>query len=162
MSSPDRSRRLLLLAPLALAACGFEPAFAPGGSGAALYDRVSLDEPGDQDGYLLTRALEERLGRGGAAAYGLSVTVGTGESQLAVNRSGYIERFNLLGRADYALRDLDTGQIITSGTVENFTAYSATGTTVVTLAGQRDARERLMNIIADQIMARLLTADLSA
>ncbi|NNE52128.1 MAG: hypothetical protein HKN30_06965 [Sulfitobacter sp.] len=160
MSSPRPLRRLLLLAPLALAACGFEPLYAPGNAGAELQNRVLVDEPGDQNGYLLTREIEERLGRGDSAVYGLSLVILTNERQLAVNREGYIERFNLQGRADYRLRDLTSGQIVTSGYVESFTAYSATGTTVVTLAGERDARERLMNILADQIVARLLAVDL--
>ena len=49
-----------------------------------------------------------------------------------------------------------------SGSETNFTGYSATGSTVETLAGERDAFERLMRILADQIAARLLaTADLA-
>jgi len=160
MSLPNR--RFMLLAPLALGACGFEPIHAPGKPGAMLQNRVLVDEPADQNGYLLTREIEERLGRGRNAAYGLSLSVGTSERQLAINSEGYIERFNLLGRVDYSLRSLDTGDVVASGYVENFTAYSATGTTVVTLAGERDARERLMNILADQVLARLYAADLTA
>ncbi|MDF1727393.1 MAG: LPS assembly lipoprotein LptE [Sulfitobacter sp.] len=158
----SHSRRFALLAPLALAACGFSPLYAPGGTGARLQGRVLVDEPGDENSYLLTRELEERLGRGDTPVYGLTLAVLTSERQLAVNREGYIERFNLVGRADYSLRDLTSGAIVTSGFVENFTGYSATGTTVVTLAGERDARERLMNILADQITARLLAVDFSA
>lgn len=161
MSLPRLFRRLVLLAPLLLAACGFTPLHAPGNAGAILQNRVLVDEPADQNGYLLTREIEERLGRGESAVYGLTLVILTSERQLAVNREGYIERFNLLGRVDYRLRNLTSGAIVTSGYVENFTAYSATGTTVVTLAGERDARERLMNIMADQIVARLQAADLS-
>jgi LPS-assembly lipoprotein len=160
MSLPRR--RFLLLAPLALAlaACGFQPVHGPGGTGALLQDRVVVDAPNDRNGYLLVRELEERLGRGGNAAYGLALTTTTNEAQLAVNREGYIERFNLLGRTDYSLRELSTGAVLSSGYVENFTAYSATGTTVATLASEQDARERLMTILADQIVARLQAADL--
>jgi LPS-assembly lipoprotein len=50
---------------------------------------------------------------------------------------------------------------VTSGSVDNFTGYSATGTTVATLAAERDAQERLMTILADQIVTRLLTLDLA-
>ena len=51
---------------------------------------------------------------------------------------------------------------MTSGTVNNFTAYSATGSTVATLAAERDALERLMVILGDQITTRLFAADLPA
>jgi LPS-assembly lipoprotein len=50
---------------------------------------------------------------------------------------------------------------VISGSVDNFTSYSATGTTVATLAAERDAQERLMIQLADQIFVRLASAELS-
>lgn len=149
-----------MLAPLALVACGFQPAYAPGQTGAALHNRVEVEAPSDQNSYLLTRELEERLGRGANATYALALTVTTSERQLAVDQEGNTGRFHLLGTLNYALRDLRSGQIISSHVIENFVGFSATGTTVVTLAGERDARERLMTILADQLVTRLLTLDL--
>ena len=72
-----------MLAPLALAACGFLPAYAPGQAGAALHNRVEVEAPSDQNSYLLTRELEERLGRGANATFALTLTVTTSERQLA-------------------------------------------------------------------------------
>ena len=40
-----------------------------------------------------------------------------------------------------------------SGVLDSFTAYSATGTTVATLTARRDAEERLMINLADQLVA---------
>ncbi|APE44860.1 hypothetical protein BOO69_16710 [Sulfitobacter alexandrii] len=155
-------RRSILLAPLALAACGFTPVYGPGGSGSALRNRVLVDEPDDRNGYLLTREIEERLGRPSPARFGLAVTIATVEEGLAIDPAGNTTRFNLLGAADFALRDLQGGQIVTSGRVENFTGYSATGTTVATLASAQDAQERLMRILAEQIIARLYAAQIPA
>lgn len=154
-------RRTLLLAPLALAACGFTPVYAPGGTGAVLQNRVRVDDPSTRDSYLLVRELEERLGRAATPAYGLGLTITTTEQGLAIDRAGNTRRFNRLGRVDYALRDLTTGTVVTSGTVENFVGYSATGSTVATLAAETDAQERLMTILADQITTRLQAADLT-
>jgi LPS-assembly lipoprotein len=156
------SRRFVLLAPLALTACGFQPALAPGQTGAALRNHVLVDAPSDQAGYLLTREVEERLGRGENATYALAMTVRTSQRSLAVNQEGDTGRFHLTGTLNYALRDLDSDQIITSNQIETFVGYSATGTTVVTLAGRSDARERLMNILADQLVTRLLALELPA
>lgn len=156
------NRRTLLALPVVLAACGFSPVYAPGGAGEALRGQVLVQEPTTPAGYLMTRQLENRLGRSNAPRYALDMTLTTDEEGLAVNSSGDITRFNVLGEAGYALRDLDSGAVVTSGTVQNFTAYSATGTTVATLAAQRDAIERLMTILADQITARLFTLDLAA
>ncbi len=155
------NRRALLLAPLTLAACGFQPVYGPGGTGRALQNRVLVDEPEERFGFLLTRALEERLGRANPAAYGLSLTIKTREEGLAIDSEGNTERFDLLATVEYALRDLNTGNVVTSGEVENFTGYSTTGTTVATLAAEKDAQERLMTIIADQIVTRLIATDLS-
>lgn len=155
-------RRTLLFAPLALAACGFEPVYGPGGSGSALRNRVLVDAPDDRNSYLLTREIEEQLGRATPARFGLSVNIATTEEGLAIDAEGNTTRFNLLGAVDFALRDLTSGQIVTSGTVDNFTGYSATGTTVATLASAQDAQERLMRILAEQIIARLYAAQIPA
>ena len=154
------NRRFLLGLPLALAACGFTPVYAPGGNGAALRNQVLVQEPTTQSGYLLTRHLETRLGRAVAERFALDMTLETSEDELAINSEGDITRYNLIGRAGYALRDTLNGSVVTSGTVENFTSYSATGSTVATLAAQRNAIERLMVILGDQIVARLYAADL--
>lgn len=155
------NRRILLLAPLALAACGFQPVYGPGGTGTALQNRVLVDDPNDRESYVLTREIEGRLGRAANPAYGLALNITTRQEGLATDLQGNTRRFNLVGTVDYALRDLATGQIVTSGKVENFTGYSATGTTVATLAGQQDAQVRLMTILADQIVTRLFAADLT-
>ena len=150
-----------MLAPLALAACGFQPVYGPGGTGTLLQNRVLVDGPNDRNGYLLTRELEERLGRANPAAFGLALNITTTEDRLAIDPAGNTRRFNLLGTVDYALRDLNTGNVVASGKVENFTGYSATGSTVATLAAEQDAQKRLMNILADQIVTRLFATDLT-
>lgn len=160
MSLPNR--RWMLLTPLALTACGFEPVYGPSSTGRILQNNVLVDAPSDEKSYLLTRELEERLGRSDAPRFALSLDITTNEQGLAINREGNIERFNLTGVATYALRDVNTGQIVTSGQVDNFTSYSATGTTVVTLASEQDALRRLMVTLADQIVTRLYTVDLAA
>jgi len=161
MSSFDR--RSLLILPLALAACGFTPVYGPGGTGSALRGRVQVQEPDAPDDYILVRTLEDRLGRAQAPAYALSYTLATRTEGQAVTATGETTRYSLVGQVDYALTDLETGNVVASGKVQNFTGYSATGSTVETLSGERDARERLMTILADQIVTRLYaTADLPA
>jgi LPS-assembly lipoprotein len=157
------SRRTLLALPMALAACGFSPVYGPEGAGTKLRGQVLVQEPSTQAGYLLTRHLESRLGRSGTAArFALDLDIATEEGGLAINAAGDTTRFNLAGRVAYALRDTTSGIVVTSGTVENFTAYSAIGSTVATLAAESDAVERLMGILGDQITARLYALDLPA
>jgi len=156
------NRRTFVLAALApLTACGFTPAYGTGGAARNLQNRVLVDTENSRENYLLVRELEERLGRATAPTYGLALKINTQEQGLAIDREGNTRRFNLIGTVGYALRDLSTGAILTSGSVDNFTGYSATGTTVATLAAETDAQERLMNILADQITTRLFAADLT-
>jgi len=156
-------RRSLLALPLALAACGFSPVYGTDGTGTKLRAQVLVEEPSTQEGYLLTRNMETRLGRSGSnARYILSYTITTKEDGLAISESDETTRYNIIGKVAYSLQDTTTGTVVTSGNVENFTAYSATGTTVATLAAEQDALERLMVILADQITTRLYAVDLPA
>lgn len=157
MSSSNR--RLVLLAPLALMACGFTPVYGPGGTGTKLQNQVLVAAPEDRDTFLLVRHIEERLGRTATPTYTLSLTLQTREEGLGIDSDGNTDRLNLIGIAGYALSDTG-GTVLASGTVNSFSGYSATGTTTVTLAAERDARERLMVILADQITSRLLAAPL--
>lgn len=150
------NRRSFLIMAAALSGCGFTPAYGPGGGAARLQSRVQVDELNTRDGYILVRQLEHRLGRAQAARFGLSIAIDTSEDGLAYTSDAKITRYNLVGKATYALRDLATGEVLTTGTVDSFTGYSTTGTTVATLAAEGDARERLMTILADQITTRLL------
>lgn len=169
MSLFNRRPLLVMLAPLALAACGFTPVYAPGGSGDALYGQVTVQAPEDipstseVDSYLLVQNLEQRLGRAGAGAYQLDLTLRTRDEGQAITADSQITRYSILGRASYTLTRQSDGKVVASGSEEAFTGYSATGSTVETLASERDAHQRLMVILADQINTRILTTvDLSA
>lgn len=160
---------LTLATALVASACGFTPVYAPGGSGNALYGQIEIPVPdqadatGDSNAYFLVRDLEQRLGRTNSGNYQLNLTLSTRTEGQAITADNSITRYSILGAAGYSLTRLSDGMVISSGTESNFTGYSATGSTVETLAGERDAFERLMAILADQITARLLaTADVTA
>ncbi len=157
------NRKFLLMIPLVLSACGFQPVYGTGGIGSALRGKVEVSAPDDVESYWLVQNLEEDLGRNTSSAleYDLAVTVATTQQGQAITASNEITRYSILGSANYTLTNKASGQIVASGKVDNFTGYSATGSTVETLASERDARHRLMNILADQITTQLYaTADL--
>ncbi|UYV37495.1 LPS assembly lipoprotein LptE [Rhodobacteraceae bacterium D3-12] len=141
---------------VALVGCGFSPAYAPGAAATKLLGSISVDEPVDRDSYLLVQQLEHRLGRSAVPRYGLSLALEVKDERMAVDATSITTRFNVIGKATFALRDLADGKVLQTGTVDSFTGYSATGTTVATRATERDARERLMTILADQITTRLI------
>ncbi|MEM7318437.1 MAG: hypothetical protein AAF408_05375 [Pseudomonadota bacterium] len=145
-----------------LAACGFEPVYAPGGSAHGLRNRVEVNEPTTTDTYLLVQNLEEQLGRPNPPEYNLTVGLVTFEQGQAITADNAILRYSIVGLVDYRLVQSSTGAVLASGQLRNFTGYSATGSTVETLASERDAKRRLMTILADQLTSTLYaTVDLA-
>jgi LPS-assembly lipoprotein len=156
LDRPRLDRRSLILLPLALAACGFAPAYGPGGPAEGLRGTIRAAEPSTKDAFELVKQLETRLGRADAVRYDLAYTITTEAIGVGYTPDSTITRYNLTGSVDWTLTDRTTGQRATGGTVSSFTSYSATGSTVAGLAAEEDARRRLMVILADQIVARLL------
>ena len=152
----NRRRFGVVLTAAALAGCGFTPVYGPDGTGAALLGQLSLDPPQDRNAYLLRRRIEERLGQATAGAWRLSTQIKTDDIGLGFTTDGDITRYNINGTTDYTLRRTGSSEIFRQGKIQHFTSYSATGTTVATLAAKRDAEVRLMTILADQIIDQLL------
>lgn len=154
------SRRSTLLGLLALAGCGFTPVYAPGSTASTLRDRVQITAPATTEGYVMLQALRDRLGDATTPAYDLTVTISITEVAAATTPAGSTTRYTLPGTASYTLTQMD-GIPLVNGEVDSFTSYSATGSTVATSAAQADARARLAQLLADQIVTRLSVADLT-
>ena len=150
-------RRTFLLSATALVAgCGFTPVYGPGGDAEALRGTIVIENPRDPFGFALVRQLERRLGLPSAPRYRLGASIFTTVQELGVTLDQVTTRYNILGRATYRVVDINTEAPIATGSVESFTSYSATGTPVAEQSARADARERLMVILADQIVADLL------
>ena len=155
MSSFDR--RSLILSLAALPACGFTPVYAPGSKAAALRGTVQIGEPDSGNAFQLVRELEIRLGAPAKVAYTLAVSVDLDETGGVITTSQEVERFTISGTAKYTLATLD-GASVAKGSARGFTGYSASGTPIATRAARADAQDRLMVILADQIVTRLNAA----
>ena len=156
MSSSDRRQFLFLMAAMPVAACGFAPAYGLGGAASGLQGRIRVDDPSDKNGFDLVERLEERLGRPEAPVYALSFAIVTKPIGVGITPENAITRYNLTGSIDWGLTDTATGTRLTGGRVTSFTSYSATGSTVAGLAAEQDAAMRLMRLLADQIVTRLI------
>jgi LPS-assembly lipoprotein len=151
-------RRLVLLSFAALAACGFTPAYGPGGGASALRGRVALAEPSDKAAYDLTGRLAERLGAPASPAWRLDYAIATERVGVAITAANAVTRYNVTGAVEWSLVRLADGAVVSKGREESFTSYSTTGSTVATLAAETAAMARLMVILADQIATRLIAA----
>lgn len=135
-----------------LAACSFSPVYAPGGPGRALQNRVVADLPVSRADYQFIAALEDRLGRPTDPRFSLSYRI-TQQELASVDAA----RARVMGRLDYELTSLATGQIVASGRVDSATGYSSTDTQLAELAAAEDAETRLTRMLADGLIARLMT-----
>ena len=153
-------RRTVLLGLLALPACGFTPAYAPGGAGQALRGQVRAADPATSLDFDFVAALEQRLGRPAIPRFDLAYTIATTERSAAQVSGFGATRNSVFGTLDYSLTERATGDVVSEGSLRNFTNYSITDTQLAVRRAKEDAEARLMQILADQLATRLL-ADLT-
>jgi LPS-assembly lipoprotein len=149
-----QGRRTLILSALALGACGFRPVHAPGGAGAALQGQVRAADPATRAEQQFVAALEDRLGRADRArfdlAYVLTVTPIEGGRIQGLGAT----RIVLAGGLDFTLTE--GGLERARGRVSAESAYSTTATQLAALTAEDDAQARLMQMLADALISRLL------
>jgi LPS-assembly lipoprotein len=142
-----------LLGILGLAGCGFAPIY---GDGAAVQGAFAVETGDSVLGFRLRTRLEDRLGQPASPQFTIKATLDASERAAAITEDGDTSRLNVVGTANWSLTDLTTNQQIATGTVEAFTSYSATGSTVATQTAKDDARARLAVMLADMIVTRVL------
>tara|TARA_R110002051_G_scaffold271530_1_gene331986 strand:+ start:21632 stop:22135 length:504 start_codon:yes stop_codon:yes gene_type:complete len=151
------SRRSVLLGALTLSGCGLAPVYGTQGTATPLRGAIAVTAPETVAGYRLRARFTERFGHVGEARYFLVVTMTQAPTPATITTDGDTTRFNLVGTANWTLNDA-AGAPLKAGTVETFTSYSATGSTVATQASETDAEARLSTALADLIVARLIIA----
>ena len=150
-------RKIALIGLIALVGCGFEPVYGTNGKATALRNAVSFSAPDTISGFRLRDRLEDRLGRAITSKFTLTIKIEQSLRPATITTDGDTTRFYLVGSAVWVLRDT-LGASLTSGSVETFTSYSATGSTVATEAAAKDADSRLSVALADLIISRLMLA----
>ena len=151
------SRRAALAGLGGVAACGFAPAYGPGadGGGASRFrDAIRAQAPRDDAAFAFVARIEDRLGRAAVPRYGLAYGIATGVVGLAIDESDNIVRFNVEGTLDWTLREGDA--VAASGRETAFVGYDAGESGISTVEARRDATRRLMTILADRVVSRLL------
>lgn len=152
------SRLALISATLVLVGCGYQPVSVEGGAADGLRGSIEIADPVDPDGAVLVQQLERRLGLAENPEYRLFAEIRLRDEGIGFTPDEAITRYNVEGRIDYRLQALDGDRLVTVGQVQNFTSYSATSTPFATQVARRDARSRLMVILADQLSADLLSS----
>lgn len=160
-------RRVLafLLAPLALSACGLQPLYSGGGSGAvaASLGDIEVVPIEGKSGWLVANALRDRLGAagnggtGGGARYRLTVRLDDEITGLGVRSDDSVARERRTLRARYQLTDTaaGAGTVVLDATAGSDAGIDVVGSEYATIAAESTALERLSQTVADQIVARL-------
>ncbi|NOR62904.1 MAG: hypothetical protein GQ535_10480 [Rhodobacteraceae bacterium] len=152
------SRRTILLAPLALAACGFRPIYGRGSAAEALHGKIALGPVDDRLSFEFYEQLENRLGRAETPVFQLEITLNVESQGLAITQDNAITRYNLTGIASFSLIDIARGEVVLQDKLRAFTAYSATANAYATFISERDAKRRLAVSLADQIAIRIVSS----
>ena len=71
-----------------------------------------------------------------------------------MSASQTLERYSLFGSLKFTPTDKE-GDVLLTNTAKSFTSYSATGTSLATERAKRDAQDRLMVILAEQVLNRI-------
>lgn len=120
--------------------------------------QVLPDPPGGRLAFTYVGQIETRLGRANdGAAYALSYLFDVRTVETAQTGFGNPLVLSLESPVDYALRDRQSGRVLTSGRVTGFTTYTDTGSSVAVEAAREDAEDRLAVILADRTVTRLLS-----
>jgi len=147
---------VIIAACLLLSACGFRP----------MYGRASLApematifvEPiAERDGYELRNTLIDALqsdGDAGGKAYRLKITLNESGQGIALQNDATITRYNNRLEAHYTLSDT-RGNVLTSGTQTEVSAYNVVQSPYATLTAQQDSSKRAAQEVAQRIQLDL-------
>lgn len=149
---------LLAAVALALSGCGLHPLYSGGGSGAVAttLTRIEIGPMEGKAGWLMTNALKDRLAANGATPlYRLEVKLDDQIIGLGVRRDDSVSRERRTLRARYQLVDLTKGTVLLDATAGSDAGIDVVNSEYATIAAENTALERLSDIVADQIVARV-------
>jgi LPS-assembly lipoprotein len=150
---------VLIGAALALSGCGLRPLYGGGVHSPVAATLRSVDVatiPG-KSGWLVYNKLNDRLGAAGEdpAAYRLEVDLDDNITGLGVRGDRAVTRERRTLRARYRLVDLSSGLVVLDATAGSDAGIDVVSSEYATVAAEETALERLSDVIADQIVARL-------
>ena len=148
------SRRKFLVGSFCLTGCGYAPVRGTGSKAKKLYSSVFVQAPKDRVEFELVKNLEKQFGKTTSRQYSFNYKLRIKEEKAVVSASQTLERYSLVGSLKYSLINKD-GEVVLTNTAKSFTAYSATGTALATERAKRDAQDRLMVILAEQVLNRI-------
>ncbi len=156
---PDRRALFLALALFSLPSCGFEPIHAswPGSEVSGELAAIRVVPIPDRSGQILRNYLLDRLtplGQSPSSRYTLVIRLIEPRQTLALRRDDVISRAGYSATASYELLD-GSNKRVTTGVSSFSTDYEITSSEYATLVSQQSARDRVLELVGDDIRGQL-------
>ena len=148
-----------IAASLALSGCGLRPLYGGGSSSpvATTLRAIEVAPIDGQVGWLMHNKLADRLGGSAPApaAYRLEVELDDNITGFGIRGDRAVTRERRTLRARYRLIDLGNGGVVLDATAGSDAGIDVVSSEYATVAAEQTAVERLSEVVADQIVARL-------
>ncbi|QSB44982.1 hypothetical protein EB810_01810 [Altererythrobacter sp. FM1] len=142
-----------------LSACGLQPMYAGGSSGAVARGLSAIEVPAieGQAGWLVRNALNDRFSAGGKSApqYKLIVRLDDQLEGLGVLSDDTVGRERRTLRARYQLVSLANNEILLDATAGSDAGIDVVSSEYATIAAEQTALENLANVVADKIATQV-------
>lgn len=149
---------VIIVTALMAAGCGLRPLYADGARGvvASSLRSIAVAPIEGQAGWLVRHKLTERLGGDGVeAAYRLEVELDDNITGFGIRGDRATTRERRTLRARYRLIDLKNSAVVLDATAGSDAGIDIVSSEYATVAAEQSALERLSEVVADQIVARL-------
>jgi LPS-assembly lipoprotein len=146
-------------ASLMMSGCQLQPLYSGGSTGAvaSTLSSVTVAPIEGQVGWLVYNKLKDRLTASarGEARYRLNVELDDNIVGLGIRGDRAVTRERRTLRARYQLVDVSTGAVVLDATAGSDAGIDVVSSEYATVAAEQSAAERLSEVVADQIVARL-------
>ena len=145
---------------LSVTACGFQPLYGTGETTkrSVVFSDIQIAPIKDQIGHILRNELILRLhanDRARVPHYRLTVELNESTSSLAVRKSALATRANLIMSGAFRLFVVATGADVFTGTSRTTVSYNIFDSEFATLMAEKNARERALRSMSEDIRVRL-------
>ena len=149
----------LVAVALLVSGCQLRPLYAGGSGGqvATTLSSVTVAPIEGQVGWLVFNKLKDRLAATGSAEarYRLEIELDDDIIGLGIRGDRAVTRERRSLRARYQLVDVSNGSVVLDATAGSDAGIDVVSSEYATVAAEQSAAERLAEVVADQIVARL-------
>ena len=142
--------------------CGFQPLYSHGGANSShvlnQLARIQINPIENRTGQILRNFLQDKLTPSGVPSspkHKLTISLKETRSDMAILRDSTSTFAKVKMDAKYQLINIETKNVLDSGTVTSTTVFNIVSSEYANLSAQKDARKRTVRIISDLVKERL-------